>query len=223
MPKMGSNMPDMGMRRSKSVRRQARTARGTNLSDALFTVTQQRVLRLLYGQPERSFFANELIALTRSGSGAVQRELARLVESGLVTSRPIGRQRHYQADCSAPIFEELRRIVLKTFGAAYPLKDALRPLGERIASAAIYGSVAKGSDRAASDIDLLVVSDDLMLEELYKALDPVEQNLGRKINPTLIKSKELDSRRKDSFLSKVLAGSLIPLIGESPSLEPPKP
>jgi predicted nucleotidyltransferase len=216
-------MPHMGMRRStesgdRLVRVRAQMARTTSLADALFTATQQRVLRLIYGQPERSFFANELIAMTRSGSGAVQRELARLVESGLVTSRTIGRQRHYQANSAAPIFEELRRIVLKTFGAAYPLKDALRPLERQIASAAIYGSVAKGNDRAASDIDLLIVSDDLMLEELYRVLDPVEQSLGRKINPTLIKSKELDARRKDSFLSKVLAGPVIPLIGESLSL-----
>jgi len=157
--------------------------------------------------------------MTRSGSGAVQRELARLVESGLVTRREIGRQRHYQANAAAPIFEELRSIVLKTFGAAYPLKDALAPLKDRITWAAIYGSVARGGDNAASDIDLLVVSDDLMLEDLYKTLGPVEQGLGRKINPKLIKSNELDARAKDSFLNRVLAGPLIPLVGEaSPAL-----
>ena len=79
------------------------------------------MLRLLFGQPGRSFFANELIALVGSGSGAVQRELARLVESGLVTSRMIGRQRHYQANADAPIFEELRRIVLSSWQPCYAL------------------------------------------------------------------------------------------------------
>ena len=89
-----------------------------SLADALFTNTQQKLLRLLYGQPQRSFFANELIALTRSGSGAVQRELARLLESGLITSEQFGRQRHYRANAKAPIYAELKGIVTKTIGAA---------------------------------------------------------------------------------------------------------
>ena len=66
-----------------------------SLSDALFTTTQQRVLALLFGQPNRSFFGNELISMTGSGSGAVQRELKRLSDSGLVLSKKIGNQRHF--------------------------------------------------------------------------------------------------------------------------------
>lgn len=115
----------------------------TTLGDALFTTTRQRVLGFLYGQPERSFFANELIGLTGSGSGAVQRELGRLVDSGLVTSRSIGRQRHYQANAGAPIFDELCSIIVKTVGLAEPLRAALGPLGHRITLALVYGSIAK--------------------------------------------------------------------------------
>lgn len=219
IPNMGIIMPHMGMRK-KRARAQTRgravaagTARGTGLAGALFSTTQQRVLRLLYGQPERSYFANELIALVGSGSGAVQRELARLVESGLVNSRMLGRQRHYQANADAPIFEELRWIVLKTFGAADPLREALEPLKDRITFASMFGSVAKGTDSAASDIDVLVVSDHLMLEDVYAALDPAERMLGRKINPLLINSTELKSRKEGSFLSKILSGPVVPLIG----------
>src|SRR6185295_19296116 len=98
-------------------------------------------LRLLYGQPERSFFANELIELTRSGSGAVQRELARLTDSGLVTSRAIGRQRHYQANPAAPIYEELKRIVVKTIGVVDPLRAAVAPIAGRMSLAIVYGSI----------------------------------------------------------------------------------
>ena len=87
-------------------------------AEALFTSTQQRVLRLLFGQPERSYYATELIRLTRAGSGAVQRELARLSQSGLVTVQPIGNQRHYQANPESPLFDELRSIVQKIFPAA---------------------------------------------------------------------------------------------------------
>lgn len=188
----------------------------TSLADALFTTTQQRLLGLIYGQPQRTFFANELIALTGSGSGAVQRELARLLESGLVTSRVMGRQRHYQANAGAPIFEELRNIVMKTVGAAEPLRAALEPLRDRISLAFVYGSVARGTDTAASDIDLLVVADRLMLEGLYSALEPVERRLGRKVSPRLLTSAEFERRLKASnpFLTRVLSGPRIVLVGD---------
>jgi predicted nucleotidyltransferase len=221
MPNSGCSMPGMGISQLK--RRTTRDGKSsspgrarTSLADALFTGTQQKVLRLIYGQPHRSFFANELIELTGSGSGAVQRELARLVESGLVTSRQIGRQRHYQANPSAPIYAELHSIVTKTVGAADPIRRALEPLQDRISVARIFGSVAKGEDSAASDIDVLVVGDNLMLEDLYSALQPVEQRLARKVNPTLLTSSEFARRRKTagSFVSKVLAGPTIQILGD---------
>jgi predicted nucleotidyltransferase len=109
----------MGMSRPKR-----RVARRLSLADTLFSATQQRVLGRLFGQPERSFYANELIAAVGGGSGAIQRELARLEASGLVSTTSIGRQKHYQANRRSPIFEELRGIVLKTSGAANDLRVA---------------------------------------------------------------------------------------------------
>ena len=100
----------------------AATAPSLSLADVLFTGTQQRVLALLFGQPTRSFYASELIGLAGMGSGAVQRELAKLAGSGLVTVRTIGNQKHYQANPEAPIFDELKGIVDKTFGLAEPLQ-----------------------------------------------------------------------------------------------------
>ncbi len=186
------------------------------LADALFTTTQQRVFGLLFGQPERSFFATEMIALTGSGSGAVQRELRRLVASGLVTVTRIGNQKHYQANPASPIFEELRSLVIKTVGLADPIRLALATLADRIRLALLYGSVAKGSDTASSDIDLLVVADELTLEELYAALARAETSLDRKINPTLYTPKEFAKRRTAGhpFLTKVLEGEHVVLIGD---------
>jgi len=189
--------------------------RTTSLADALFTTTQQRVLRLLFGNTERTYFQQELIDRTGSGSGAVQRELARLVESGLVTMTRIGSQNHYQANRNAPIFDELRGIVTKTVGLIDPLRSALRPLNKRIDRAIVYGSVAKGEAHAGSDIDLLVVADRLTLEELFAKLVPVEEVLGRSIHPTLYTPEEF-TRRKASgnpFLRKVLTGEHIDLLG----------
>jgi hypothetical protein len=102
------------------------------LADALFSATQQRVLALLFGQPGRSFFTNELIGLVGAGSGAVQREVRRLAESGLVTVTRIGSQKHYQANPAAPIFKELRGIVAKALGPAKVLPVALRPVAKTV-------------------------------------------------------------------------------------------
>ncbi len=191
-------------------------AASTGLADALFTTTQQRLLVLLFGQPGRSFFASELIRLTGSGSGAVQRELKRFASSGLVSVTSIGRQKHYQANPECPVFEEMSGIVRKTLALAQPIRRALEPLAGRVELALVYGSVVEGSDTADSDIDLLVVADGVMLEELYEALSPVETGLARRISPTLYTSLEYDERRAagNPFVTNVLAGEHIILIGE---------
>ena len=196
----------------------------TSLADALFTTTQQRVLSLLFGQPSRSFFASELIELTGSGSGAVQRELQRLVSSGLVTVTRVGKQKHHQANPDSPVFEELRSLVIKTVAVAEPIRQALKPLADRIALALVYGSVAKGTDTAASDIDLLVVSDHVMLEDIYSALAPVETTLQRRFAPNLYTTREFAERKAagNAFLARVLPDEHLILIGtedELPRLE----
>ena len=124
-----------------------------SLADALFTKTQQRVLGVLFGQSERSFYAAELIRDAGTGSGAAQRELAKLEESGLIVARRIGNQKHYQANAASPLFSELRNIMLKTVGLAEPLRDALKPLSSAIRAAFVYGSVAKATNQSSSDID----------------------------------------------------------------------
>jgi predicted nucleotidyltransferase len=189
--------------------------RKRGLADALFTKTQQRVLALFFGDANRSFIQQEVIERAGSGSGAVRRELARLVESGLVTVTTIGSQKHYQANRSAPVFEELRGLITKTVALVDPLRAALLPLAKRIDIAIVYGSVAKGEARAASDVDLLVVAGNLTLEELFARLTPAEERLGRKIHPTLYTPAEYAKRRKNgtAFLRKVLAGEHIVLMG----------
>lgn len=199
----------------RNVREQSRILRGSALADALFTSTQQRVLALLFGQPDRSFFVTEIMSLADSGRGAVQRKLGRLAQSGLVTVTPIGNQKHYQANHDSPLFEELFSIIKKTVGLQEPLQAALEPLANKINLAMIYGSIAKQSDTAASDIDLLLVSDELTLEKVYAALTPVEKRLDRRVNPTLYTSKEFGHRRKTKkpFLTRVLKGPNIVLMG----------
>lgn len=188
----------------------------SSLADALFTSTQQKLLGLLFGQPDRSFFVTELIELADVGRGTIQRELARLERAALVTTSRLGNQKHYRANHESPLFTELCSIIQKTSGIAVQIRQALLPLEAQVSLALIYGSIAKQTDHASSDIDLLVVSDVLILEDLYQALSEVEQRLGRQISPTLYTQTQFDTRRASNkvFLRRVLDGPVQILIGD---------
>ena len=177
----------------------------TTLADALFTPVQQRVLGLLFGQPGRRFQSVELIRMADSGTGATHRLLKRLADSGLVRASVEGRQKYYQANAESPVFDELVGLVRKTVGLAEPLRGALVPLADRINAAFVYGSVAAGEDRAGSDIDVMVIAENLDYPTLFEALQAVERQLGRPVNPNLMTLKEW--RRKqaetDSFAARL--------------------
>jgi predicted nucleotidyltransferase len=210
-------MPKMGVKKRQS-NNPAPAVSG--VADALFTKVQQRVLAVLFGNHARSFYANELIALACSGSGAVQRQLAQLEAAELVTVRRVGNQKHYQANASAPIFEELRSLVLKTSGLVDVLRAALAPLASQIDLAFVYGSVAKGKDTAKSDIDLMVVSERVAYADIFATLEPATNRLRRTINPTLFSRMELDKRILDgtAFVKRVLEQPKLWVIGEDRGL-----
>lgn len=209
---MGMIKPNMGTKIT--------TTSPRSLSDALFPGTKQRVLGILYGQPDRSFYANEVIKLAASGSGAVQRELATLTSSGLVAVKQVGNQKHYQANADSPIFTELRAIIQKTVGLADPLREALQPMSDQITAAFVYGSVAKKTDTASSDIDLMVISDEISYGALFTALEEASVTLGRPVNPTILSRDELHQRltKQESFLTRVMAQPKIWILGEDRDL-----
>jgi predicted nucleotidyltransferase len=177
----------------------------TSLSNALFSNVQQRVLALIFGHPERSFYISEIVRNVHSGTGAVERELARLEQSGLVTVERIGNQKHYRANRESPIFKELQGIVLKTVGLADPLRQSLAPYLNKIIAAFVYGSVAKGTDTARSDIDLMVIGNDLTYTDLYGGLQKAERTLRRPVNPTFLSFDEWQRKisTKDSVIAKI--------------------
>ena len=207
---MGIKMPKMGIKEMSKA-----PASRTSLAGALFSGTQQRVLGLLFGQPDRSFYATELINLAGVGSGAVQRELARLAQSGLVTVKPVGNQKHYQANPASPIYAELCGVVRKTVGLAEPLREALAVLAPQIKAAFVYGSIAKKEDTANSDIDLMLVSDTLTFRDTILALQTATEQLGREVNPNIFTRQDFAKRLKEggSFVSRVMDQPKIWLIG----------
>jgi predicted nucleotidyltransferase len=209
IPNMGMIEPEMGIR-EKSM----------GLADALFSTARQRVLGLLFGQPDRSFYATEIIRLAGVGSGAVQRELVRLKNSGLVTVTRQATQKHYQANPQSPLFEELRSIARKTVGMAEPLREALAPLADRIDAAFVYGSVAKRADTVASDIDLMIVSDSVDYPDAMQALQAASVALGREVSPTIYKRRELASRRDEgnAFVRRVLEQPKLWIYGDDDAL-----
>lgn len=190
-------------------------ARSTRLADALFSPVQQRVLALLFGQPDRSFRSAEVIALADSGTGAVHRQLMRLADSGLVRVTRAGNQKYYQANPDSPVFAELHGLVVKTIALAGPLEAALEPFRELIQAAFVYGSIAKGSDTARSDIDLMVICDDLAYSDLYEALHEAEATLKRPVHVSMATAEEWKHKLAagNAFVTKIQAQPKIPLIG----------
>src|SRR6478672_3733004 len=192
-----------------------------SLSNALFSKVQQRVLALIFGHPERSFYTSEIIRDVHSGTGAVERELMRLERSGLVSVERIGNQKHYRANRASPIFEELKSLVIKTVGLAEPIRKALEPHADRINAAFVFGSVAKGTDTAQSDIDLMVIGDELSYAELYGSAQQAENALHRKINPTFLSPDGWKKKvsQKSSFVNKLSAQPKIFIFGSEKDLQ----
>jgi predicted nucleotidyltransferase len=191
------------------------SAEAMNLSNALFSKVQQRVLGLIFAYPDRSFYTSEIIRAVASGTGAVERELSRLRRSGLVSVERIGNQKHYRANRHSPIFEELQGLVLKTVALSEFLKKALEPHASEIKTAFIFGSVAKGTDTAQSDIDVMVIGDDLNYSDLYTAFQRAEDRLLRKINPAFLTSQEWQQRSSQagSFARKLALGPKMFIFG----------
>jgi predicted nucleotidyltransferase len=147
--------------------------------------------------------------------------LERLTAAGIIEVRRVGNQKHYQANRQSPIFEELRGIAVKTFGIADVLRSFLEPFADSIQAALIYGSVAKGSDTADSDIDLMIVSSELSYADLFTALSEAESKLGRSVKPTIYKPAELQRKLKgdNAFLRRVLEQPVIFLLGSLDDLK----
>jgi predicted nucleotidyltransferase len=178
----------------------------TAIGDALFTKTQQRVLGLLYGKPDRSFYTNEIVRWADMGRGTISRELSRLVSAGLLVASREGNQHHYRANPDNPVYSELVGIVRKTFGIADVIRAVLAQVDDQVNWAFVYGSIAKGEDTASSDIDLLVATESLAYADLMKILADAEQLLDRPINPSIYTIEQIKDKvhEKNAFLSRVM-------------------
>ncbi len=185
------------------------------MKNALFTDSQAKVHSWIFGQPERFYHLSELRRLTGLSSASLQREINRLVDAGLASSKMQGNQRQISANRQSPLFKELRDLTRKVMGVAPMIQEALLPIENKIEIAFVYGSVAKQSDTAESDIDVMLVGRDLTLSDILEHLLPAEEILCRKINPTYYTVHEFKKRLSDadSFVNKVLSQSNLQIFG----------
>lgn len=185
------------------------------LSSTLFGKTRRALLSKFFVEPEREFRLREISRITSISAGSVQHELKQLLDADLVVQKREHGLVTYRANRASPIYDELRSIIEKTSGINELIRKSLEPVADKIRCAFIYGSIAKGSSKSRSDVDLLVVGS-LDFGDLVKRLHPVEGRIGREISPRLFSEREFRKRlaSKDRFLSSVLAGRIVPIVGE---------
>ncbi len=156
-----------------------------SLADALFPKVRQRVLAVLFDAPERSFYMGEVIALAHSGTGAVQRELAGLAAAGILSVQKQGKQKHYQANIQAPIFEALRSLVGKTMGVANVLTAALEPVARQVNAAFVYDEPAAASGTKAAAVTVVLfgttLADEAVASAVAAAMQGASNTLARQL------------------------------------------
>ncbi len=149
------------------------------LADLLLGQHRRRVLGILLLNPQASVHVRELARQTGSQPGTLNRELTKLAQAGVLLRQQIGNQVHYQANRACPVFEELAGLLRKTSGMATVLADVLAVLSGRIQFALVFGSVARGEETAASDVDVLIVGD-VGLAEVVEVLHPLKTSCAAK-------------------------------------------
>ena len=191
----------------------------TALLDLLFGDYRQRVLAQLLLQPDADFHVRELACQTGTTPGTLTRELGKLADVGLIRRTRIGNQVRYQANRDSPVYAELASVFRKIAGATAQIAAALQPLADRIQIAFVFGSYARGSESAGSDIDVFVLGG-IEFAELVQALHPVQQNLQREISQVLYAPAEYKAKLRagDAFARELLAKPKLFLIGSEDEL-----
>jgi uncharacterized protein len=191
-----------------------------NIGAVLFGKARRSILSLLYGHPDDRYYLRQIVRMTGIGLGPAQRELKTLTETGIILRLKEGPLVYYRANQDSPVFAELRNIVRKTFGLTDIIRESLSPLSKAIKIAFIFGSVARGSEGKASDIDLMVIGE-TSFSDVSSAISSAEKAIQREINPVVYPVAEFRQKIKSGhhFLKSVLAGEKIFLIGTEDELK----
>lgn len=189
------------------------------IGSTLFGKTRLSILALLYGKVDRQFYLSEIVRAVGGGRGAVQRELRRLTDAGLLRRAVRGNQVYFQANSDCPVFADLKGLIVKTAGVVDVLRAALAPLGKHIHVAFIYGSIVRGEETADSDVDLLIVGE-VTLFDVVSALASAQEMLRREVNPSIYPAEEVREKVDDGdhFFTTVMASPKLFVIGDEDEL-----
>ncbi len=190
-----------------------------HLSVALFGKTRRAVLGLLFSHVDEAFYLRQIARETGASLGALQREVGRLTQAGIILRTVKGNHVYFQANQNGPIFAELKGLVVKTVGLVEVLRSALLPLKKRLLLAVIYGSMARGEEKRGSDVDLLVVGE-VTFGDIVSAIEPAQGLLRREVNPTVYPPEEFKTRVESHhhFLKSVFSLEHIYLTGRDHEL-----
>lgn len=175
----------------------------TNPIEILFGSYRRKILALLLMRTDEKFHVREIARLTDIPAGSLHRELKLLAEGELLTRTTSGNQVYYQANRECQIFPELAGLFRKTAGLADVVREALVPLQDQVEIAFIFGSVAQGTERSGSDVDLFVIGP-VSFVEVVGVLADIHQQLGREINPVIMSHAEFAGKLRDPFILRVL-------------------
>ncbi len=189
------------------------------LAETIWPRARREIIGLLFTHPGEEWHLRDIARITDLAPATVQREAVSLSEAGILTRRSSGRQVLYGADTSCPIFQELRGIAIKTVGIAAPIRESLEEMSDRIEFGFIFGSMAAGSARPDSDIDVMLVGD-VSLRDLVPILRELEDTLGREVNPVTMQIDEFKRRVGDdeAFVRRILGEPKIFLFGDDNEL-----
>jgi predicted nucleotidyltransferase len=194
--------------------------RNTTALDALFSPMRAALLAALLLEPAKWWFMTEIAKRLGRTPSSLQRELESLVASGILLRRQDGRRAYFKANQDSPIFNDLRKLMEKTGGIVPALASAVKTLGGRIELALVFGSVARGEERAGSDVDLLIVGSVRQID-LLPTLRKLESRFSRECNATIYSRREFRDKLAcgDHFLSTVLRGRTVLLKGDPDELQ----
>ncbi len=188
------------------------------LAELLSSRARAEIFRLLFGGTGKELHVREIERRSGLNDSTLRQELRKLLRLDLVQSRRDSNRVYYRAKTENPLYPEIRNLVLKTSGLADALKSAL--VDKRIRVAFVFGSIARGEEKAGSDVDLMVIGQ-LGLRDLSRLLSGIEEKIGREVNPHVLREEEFRKRvrAKEHLVSRVMESPKIFIIGSHHELE----
>ena len=188
------------------------------LAEILSSRARAEIFRLLFNGMEEELHVREIERRSGLNDSTLRQELHKLVRLELVQSRRDSNRVYYRARTENPLYHEIRNLVLKTSGLSDALKSAL--MDRRVRMAFVFGSIARGEEKADSDVDLMVIGQ-LGLRDLSRLLSGIEEKIGREVNPHILREEEFRKRirTKERFVSSVMESPKIFVIGSQRELE----